>query len=145
MKLLLLILVLQNVNECRQMSVYFKDKMDYMAWRSEIAWITRKENSLQSLLVYHDIRSDIKNLVDLKFPELHFNVKDIYAFCKNEREKKYDFQWFCKLYYVFEYNEQTKFVFSVNNLDLWFLNSQNITIHSDQVVNNARNILYNTG
>ena len=135
MKFLLLILVLQHVIEC-QSSDDFKEKMSFLLWKSHR--INIRKFPLKSLLLYYDIRNDIKNLVDLQFPELYCNC----TVCKTDAEKKYDFQWFCKLYNDFEH--KSKFVFYISNLDLWFLYSQNITIHSNQFVNNAVNVFLNT-
>ena len=75
--------------------------------------IYRRKYQLISLLVYYDIRNDIQNLVDLEFPELNCNVKDICTVCKTDTEKKYFFQWFCKFYNDFEH--KSKFVFYISN------------------------------
>ena len=139
MKCLLLILVLQNVIECES-SDDFKEKMTSLFWKSQT--INIRKYPFKSLLFYYDIRNDFKNLIDLKFPELLCNIKDICTVCKIDAETKYDFQWFCKLYNDFEH--KSKFVFYISNLNFWFLYSQNIIIHSEQFVNNAGNIFLNT-
>ena len=139
--LLVLLLIIEKSKSESIIEIQSSNDLEDMKRVAYISYKYRNKYPLESFLRYNDIRNDIKNLIDLQVPELHCNIKDICTFSKTDAENQSEFQWFCELYYYFEH--KSKFVFLVNNFDSWFVNRQNIIIHSDQVFSNNGNIFFN--
>ena len=140
MKFLRLILLLKYVTQCQSS---FNIEIEIASvFQNRFASIYYFQGPLRPFLLHNEVKNDINNYLDSHYPQLNYNVGGLCNSSYFKDEKQSDKHLFCNDY--FKYKHEKKFVFIINKFQLWFLSSENYTIHSDQILNNAGNIFFNT-
>ena len=97
---------------------------------------------LTRLLLYYEIRKDIKNVFNSTFLNLKCNKNNIFESKYDKPQKKVciNLPFLCQMFFDFEHKKE--FIFKIKNVDLWFLSYQNYTVHSDKVFENNNVFLH---
>ena len=137
MKCLVLNLILNSVVGGQNSCILPKDLEDLLFTQRHYLY---ERYPLSSYLSYHNTRKEVRNIVDLKL----CNIKDTCSTRINETEYEFD-NWysFCEMFFFFEH--KSNHVFKISHLGMWFFTSENITIRSNEVLNNSGNFFITTG
>ena len=160
MKFVYLILLMISVIKCGS-SCEFDNETVQIFWK-ENNWI-KKRFTFNRFLFYIGDRKEFLSILNSKHPSLHCNIEDICntrfsknekhheecSFCEENLDYNYDYDYeskygeysFCNYFFEFEY--KTKFVFLIDNLEIWLFSHRNVTVHSSQLINKSGNSFFN--
>ena len=93
---------------------------------------------LTDLIKCKEIKKKLKSFLHLKLKTQNCSVKDICSRIINKNEYKFkDWYRFCKKFFFFEY--KSNHVFKITRLQMFFITSEKLTFHSDEILNSTGN------
>ena len=138
---IIFILIIKYESSCdtdnKTAQIFWTKDQDYLQYQLE-------RRPLQYFVGYLRSRTKLKNVIDLKFPELHCGIEKICTTTKPEIENnlnKRPYILFCELYFKIEHKKEH--VYTIDHLELWLFSHQNFTIHSSQLINKSRTAFFN--
>ena len=93
---------------------------------------------LVDLIKYDEIKKDLKKSLELKLETQNCSIKSICLTIVNKNKYKFkDWYRFCKKFFFFEY--KSNHVFKITRLQMFFITSEKLTFHSDEILNSTGN------
>ena len=136
MKLLILALALLKVNDS-QSSCIVQPKVENLLFGEQ--HYLYEFRPLENFLKYCAVRIHVINMLDVQLGKLSCNIKD---FCTTKFDKVEIYfnksYSFCELFFNFEHNKNI--IFTIKRFETFFLSSENLTIDSNRVFNNSKNM-----